>query len=434
METRSVRECPSVDSGEIEICQESGVPRSRFEVSRRSLCPQIQYGEGFDRLEAYPTKDDTLGGKLTVANEWQQWLTQQGAQWAETPDGHGDLPESFGHPHAEYTWIQTESFWCPRPDVGWLEVTGRDRAKFLHNFCTQDVRGLVPGAGAEAFITTVQGKVFAHVFLFAGHDSLWIANLGSPVSRLLAHLDKYRITEDVEFHDRSATRASLLVSGPDAEDKLVGLGLAAASLGPLNHFWTDLPTAADSSVRVHVARVDWLGQPGYLLSFDADSGLESLLCRAATALTARGIHPVGQAAFEAARIEACFPWYGQDFSEANLAQEIQRTAQAISFTKGCYLGQEPIARIDALGHVNQQLRGVRLSRGPVPLPGTPIFPPGGGDKPIGKITSATISFADDQPVALALMRRGSDRPGLQVVVHQEQGLSPATLFWAEHEA
>jgi tRNA-modifying protein YgfZ len=373
------------------------------------------------------------GGQI-VANDWHQWLTQQGAQWAPAPEDRTDLPESFGHPHAEYTWIQTESFWCPKPDVTWLEVTGRDRAKFLHNFCTQDVRGLVPGAGAEAFVTTVQGKVFAHVCLFAGHDSLWIANLGSPIPRLLAHLDKYRITEDVEFHDRSATRATLLVSGPDAEDKLIGLGLAAASLGTLNHFWTDLSLATGGAVRLHVTRVDWLGQPGYLLSCDADSGLEALLCDVAATLTARGIHPVGQAAFEAARIEACFPWYGQDFSEANLAQEIQRTAQAISFTKGCYLGQEPIARIDALGHVNQQVRGVRLSRGPVPLPGTPIFPPGGSDKPIGKITSATVSFADDLPVALALMRRGSERPGLNVVVHHEAGLSPATLFFPGLEA
>jgi folate-binding protein YgfZ len=338
----------------------------------------------------------------------------------------GLRPESFGNSHAEYTWIQTEAVVCDRSDLVWIEVTGRDRAKFLHNFCTQDVRVLVPGQGVEAFVTTVQGKVLAHVHLFAGNDSLWVVTVDSTRERLLSHLDKYRISEDVEFHDASQELTTLFVTGPDADDRLAGLGVAAASLGDHNHFWSDAMRPSDdgspAGARAHVARLDLLGQAGYLLAIET-----AHVAAYAERLIASGLHPIGEAAFEAARIEACFPWYGRDITDVNLAQEVHRTRKAISFTKGCYLGQEPIARIDAMGHVNQVLRGVRLKQGPQPEPGAAIF--AGGDKPVGRITSATISFADDLPVALAYVRRGNERAGLDVVVAGPTGPLPGTLFW-----
>lgn len=357
-----------------------------------------------------------------MTSDWRQEL---GGRF---PEG-AVRPESFGNPHAEYTWIQTESIVCDRGDLVWIELTGRDRAKFLHNFCTQEIRGLVAGQGAEAFVTSLQGKVLAHIHVFIGEESLWLATVDVTREMLLAHLDKYRITEDVEFHDRSTSHTTLFVSGPDAEDHLTRLGVAASSLGDHNHFWTDALSpegSAGPAGKVHVARVDLLGQPGYLLGVDRE-----LVSSVARRLVTAGLHPVGDLAFDAARIEACAPWYGRDISDANLAQEVQRTKRAISFTKGCYLGQEPIARIDALGHVNQILRGVRLKQGPLPEPGSPLF--AGGEKPVGRITSAAISYSDDLPVALAYVRRGSDRPGQDVVVQTTHGLQPGTLFWTGPE-
>lgn len=357
-----------------------------------------------------------------MTSEWRQDL---GGRF---PEG-SVRPESFGNPHAEYTWIQTEGIVCDRSDLIWIELTGRDRAKFLHNFCTQEIRGLVAGQGAEAFVTTIQGKVLAHIHVFVGEDSLWLTTVDVTREALLAHLDKYLITEEVEFHDRSASHTTLFVTGPDADDRLAGLGVGASSLGDHNHFWTDAlaPTGANSpAAKVHVARVDLLGQPGYLLCVEKASASQ-----VARHLAASGLHPVGDLAFEAARIEACYPWFGRDITDANLAQEVQRTKRAICFTKGCYLGQEPIARIDALGHVNQILRGVRIKQGPLPEPGSPLF--AGGDKPVGKITSAAISFSDDLPVALAYVRRGSERPGQDVVVQTGTGPQSGTLFWTGPE-
>ena len=138
------------------------------------------------------------------------------------------------------------------------------------------------------------------------------------------------------------------------------------------------------------------------------------------AALAAAVTPAGGAVFEALRIEAGFPLYGVDISEDNIAQEAGRTKQAISFTKGCYLGQEPIARLDAMGHVNRELRGMRLAEGPVPRGQTPVFDESGAQQ-VGTITSAAMSYADNKPVALAMLRAQATRPGTSVRVrHADQ--------------
>jgi tRNA-modifying protein YgfZ len=358
--------------------------------------------------------------------DWQDWLTRHGAvrEAAGAPDG-GAI-ESFGNPHAEYTWGQTESVLFDlsthgRPPLAWLELTGNDRAKFLHNFCTQDVRALVPGCGGEAFVTTLQGKVLAHAHVWAGNESLALCVTADRVAPLLKHFDKYRITEDVEFVDRSAEFVTLLAAGPEAAERLTAAGLAASSLGEMNH-------CVVPGEGVRVARVGWLGQPGFLLAVP-----RARVVQWGDRLVAAGLHPAGHRAFEALRIEACFPWYGLDITDANLAQEVRRTKQAISFAKGCYLGQETVARIDALGHVNQQLCGIRFTAGPIPPAGTPVFAEGQADKPAGRITSATLSFTEDVPVGLAYLRRGHDRSGTRVWVNMEGGIVGGEVFWVDGE-
>lgn len=369
-------------------------------------------------------------GAGVVSNpDWRDWLTRQGAVRRVAGQGPGIGPdggevESFGKPHAEYTWGQTESVLFDfsshgRPPLAWLELTGSDRAKFLHNFCTQDIRGLVPGRGAEAFVTTLQGKVLAHAQVWAGSESLALCVTADRVAPLLKHFDKYRITEDVAFVDRSAEFVTLLAAGPEAAERLTAAGLAAASLGEMNH-------CVVPGEGVRVARVGWLGQPGFLLAIPGAS-----VVTWGDRLLAAGFHPAGQQAFEALRIEACFPWYGLDITDANLAQEVRRTKQAISFAKGCYLGQETVARIDALGHVNQQLCGIRFTSGPVPPAGTPVFAEGQADKPAGRITSATLSFMEDVPVGLAYLRRGHDRSGARVWVTLDGSIVAGEVFWPE---
>ncbi len=292
-----------------------------------------------------------------------------------------------------------------------VEVTGRDRVKFLHSFCTNDIKKLQPGEGCEAFVTNVNGKLLGHIFVFAERESLWLDSVGGSASAaLLPHFDKYVITEDVRFTDRSAEFAEFLLAGSSSTELLERLGLSVASLPRYGH----LTHESDGLLLRSLRRVDWFDSPTWLLSIplaQRDKVRETL--------TQTGVREADNGEVHALRVAAGFPIYGIDITEENLAQEVGRTAQAISFTKGCYLGQEPIARIDAMGHVNRQLCRLELSSGPPPAPGTPIFDkPTSDGKVIGAITSAaTRGLANaDKPLALAYLRSVVAKAGHQVFV------------------
>ncbi|MFM9965495.1 MAG: YgfZ/GcvT domain-containing protein [Planctomycetaceae bacterium] len=294
-----------------------------------------------------------------------------------------------------------------------IEVTGRDRVKFLHSFCTNDIKKLQPGQGCEAFITNVNGKVLGHIFVFAERDSLWLESVAGSAATLLPHLDRYLITEDVQFTDRSAEFMELLIAGPQSTEFLERLGLHPVTTLPLYGHMAIGPI--DSFPVRSIRRVDWLDSPTWLLLISRDKS-EAVQ----RTLPEFGLQSANADEFHARRIAAGFPLYGIDITEENLAQEVGRTELAISFTKGCYLGQEPIARIDAMGHVNRQLCRVELSSGPLPTPGTPILDkPTPDSKQVGAITSS--AGTSESAVALAYLRTAHSRSGTQVFVDGHEG-------------
>lgn len=287
-----------------------------------------------------------------------------------------------------------------------IEVTGRDRVKFLHSFCTNDIKKLQPGQGCEAFVTNVNGKVLGHIFVFAERDSLWIDTVSGAAATLLPHFDKYTITEDVDFKDRSAEFTELLLVGPNANELLERFGLTVSSLARNDHLAHGSDTLPARSLR----RVDWFDSPTWLLSVPVAQG-----AAVKQSFVQAGAHLADENEFHSRRIAAGFPLYGLDITQDNLAQEVGRTTQAISFTKGCYLGQEPIARIDAMGHVNRQLCRIELASTMPPVVGTPVF-----DKPepdgqtIGAITSS--SAASEKSHALTYLRSSAAKVGAHVFV------------------
>jgi folate-binding protein YgfZ len=299
-----------------------------------------------------------------------------------------------------------------------IEITGGDRAKFLHNFCTNDIKRLQPGEGCEAFVANVKGRVLGHVFVFATAEALWLDSVQGAEAALLAYLSRYVISEDVELHGRSNEFGELLVSGPRTFERLRTLGIDAAPL-PVNGHMSATPAGIGATAAVR--RVDWFGPPSVLLCVPREQGSELHRSLVETA----GVIPAEDAVFDAVRIEACFPLYGRDISEDNLAQEVGRTEQAISFKKGCYLGQEPIARVDALGHVNRLLCGLRSESRPMPEPGDAVLPTD-TDTEIGRITSAAFSPAGGRPVALAYLRVAFAAAGTAVRIGDAR--TPAHVF------
>lgn len=282
-----------------------------------------------------------------------------------------------------------------------IEFTGADRAGYLHNLCTNAVRDLPPGQGCEAFLLNVKGHVIGHVSVFVSPHSIVLETVPGQAEKLLAHFDRYRIREDVQLHDRSLEWGELLLAGAQLDVLFADRGWPAPG-ARLAHAQARL---AEHSVWVR--RVDYVGPRGFLVACSREA-LDDVL----HLLLAAGAVRCGAEACEAARIEQGTPWFGRDITEENLPQEIDRNKTAISFTKGCYLGQETVARIDALGHVNRLLRGVKFSGESIPTPGTELC---AGGKVLGHVTSACWSPKLGSPLAIALVRRECDQPGLNMV-------------------
>jgi folate-binding protein YgfZ len=292
---------------------------------------------------------------------------------------------------------------------GWSSIvfTGTDRHAFLHNFCTNDVRKLLAGENCEAFITNVKGKVIGHGLITCRDSELVFVTVPQQGSALVAHFDRYIIRDDVQVRDTTAERSYILLTH-------TGTIVALAPTLALGQSW--LRFGVNASGRLRDLPVRWIGWD--LLGRAVVCGLIEVatldIPKAREALIESGMTPFGEAAFHTRRIEAGVPLFGIDFDEQNFPQEVGRDHEAVSFTKGCYLGQETVARIDALGHVNQRLVGVRFFRSGIPAPGTELSHSG---KTVGHTTSAAYSPRLSAPLGLAMVRREANAAGTRLESH-----------------
>lgn len=306
-----------------------------------------------------------------------------------------------------------------------LEMTGPDRQSFLHNFCTNNITALKPGQGCEAFLCNIKGRVIGHIFAWAGTGSLAIESVPGQQEFLKTHLERYHLLEDFSLTDLTETTGELLLTGPLSLERLRSSDLLDHALA-FNEHRTVSMELPDGPVDVSIRRTDMAGPDSYLL-VAARERIPALWQR----LLAAGAVPAGRSTFEGLRIASGFPVIGVDLTEDNLAPEAGRTERCIVFNKGCYLGQEPIARIHAMGHVNRELRGLRLPPGlSVPPTGTAVLHPTDSAKEIGRITSSGWSAQYECAVALSLLRVPFQKPGTSVVVALPEGPVTATVFWS----
>ena len=270
-------------------------------------------------------------------------------------------------------------------DRGKIIVSGTDARSFLHNLSTNDIKSLKPGTGCEAFFATAQAKAVSYARIFCGNaggsESFWLDVEPGQAEKLVKHLDRFIISEQVELADVSAEFAQMHVAGPNAENALRAAGLLGQN---------------------ETRRCDRLILPGWdvMCKQNDSESVRELLDRA-------GAMPAAEEEFNVLRIEAGMPIYGIDIDENRFVVEVGRTRQAISYTKGCYLGQEPIVMARDRGHVNRMLLGLKFrSHEPMPA-GTKLTR---DDKEVGEISSSVISprFGG---IALAYIRRGNQEPG-----------------------
>lgn len=282
-----------------------------------------------------------------------------------------------------------------RSERGKLLVSGPDAATFLQGQLTNDVEAITPGEGCYAALLDRKGHTQADMrVLRLASDRLWIDLEPEAAETVNRHLSLYRVGQEVEIADRTEDCAILSIVGPGAP-AISGAG----SLSP-EHAHHELKLA-DTTCR----------------AVATDLGLD-LICAAAdakrvvAALLEAGAERVSEQAAEIVRVEAGRPRFGREMSAATLPQEAGIDDRAVSFTKGCYIGQETVARLHYKGKPNRHLRGLRLDqpvadRDPIKL----------GDRELGQVGTAVISPALG-PIALAVIRREAE-PGARVTVGDE---------------
>ena len=263
-------------------------------------------------------------------------------------------------------------------DLGWLRrvaVRGEDRSRWLNGMVTNKVSELEPGAGAWSLVLNAQGRIQGDLTVWRDGDSLEIEWAADQQDRLLAHLDRFIIMDDVELGP-PGEQTVLGVTGPQADAVLERLGLPTLP-EPMTQ-----TRAAWNGLELRVVREYGVLAQHYQL-WTPPAAIGELW----QALGAAGATPVGTASLEAFRIAQGIPAYGIDIVERDLAQETSQL-RALNFNKGCYLGQEIVERIRSRGNVHRHLRQLELS-GPVPAAGTDLTLPGeAAGKASGHITSA----------------------------------------------
>ncbi len=380
--------------------------------------------------------------------------TNAGAQFIGYGPGDGgeaiEVAQEFGHYEAEYAAIRQRVALMHLPQRAVLQFTGADRQDFLHRMLTQDINGLKGGSTVRAFQLNQKGRVMADILVHHGDVSTWLEMDRFDLPDVRQMYESHLFADDVTIEDWTDQRTALALHGPSSLDLL--RVISSEDPQPV----ADMPGAHQvltlAGVRVTVYRADpcavmgfglWVPTPEAARVYQAlltASGYElqepgpgsdpeqaaAFAQRRRASLRGR---PIGWSAFNTARIEAGSPIFHVDFGHDSLPAETGVLDEAVSFTKGCYLGQEIVARMKSLGHPKRVLVALRLDSEQLPLAGARVIEPASDDQVgaqgvthsvIGGVTSSAISpILGHRPVVFAVIKWGKHTPGTAVQVSAE---------------
>jgi folate-binding protein YgfZ len=323
------------------------------------------------------------------------------------------VPLRYGDPLAEHRAVMGATGLLDRSMVGKVVVTGRDRATFLQGMLSNDIKALQPGQGCPAAFLDAHGKVVSLLAVYVLEDRILLELPAGSTDKFLQTIDKFLISEKAYFEASDDGYVVLSVQGPGAEKTLAGLAAAPLAAEPYSH-----QEASIAGEPVRIVRRSHAASPGFDCWAAAAHG--PALWKA---LREAGGAPVGAEAAEVLRVEAGIPAFGADVDE-NLILPETRLDQLVSYTKGCYIGQETVARVKYRGHVNRGLSGLVVEGKEVPTSGDVVL---AEDKEVGRVTSAVHSIALGKPIALGYVRREHFEPGSAVAVRVRDQLVPARV-------
>lgn len=299
---------------------------------------------------------------------------------------------SQGYPAQGYPALREHSAWLDLSARGKIRVSGEDRARLLHAMTTNHVQQLKPGEGCYVFFLNAQGRILGDANLFCFEDHFLLDTEPETRHKLFDHLDRYIIADDVTLSDETDRIATIAVEGPEA-------ALALAKLGaPIPDTEYSTATCGERTI----ARVDSTGAGGFFI-FTTTADKPHLIQELENA----GAAPATSDEAIVVRLENGRPRYGEEITERFLVQETGQL-QAVSFNKGCYLGQEIVERVRSRAQIHRILRRLEIDSSEVPPPGTKFDG--------GEIVSALLSPALGKVVAMAYVRTPSSEPGTELTI------------------
>jgi len=327
------------------------------------------------------------------------------------------LPERFTDLAGEYRLARESVAVTDTNYQAFFYLDGPDRVRYLNAVLTNNIKDLAAGQGNVSLLLNPQGHILAEVETYALAERLLAVTHAAVRERTFATLDKFIIMDDVTLADATEQTGSVALEGPKAAALLRELcGVDLAALPDHSH-----QEATLGSIPCRVVRRSFFGGVGAELIAQRSQivGLWGVLFEAASA---RGGGPIGYAALSVLRLEAGIPWFGYDFDDKQIPHEAALESSHISYTKGCYTGQEIVERVHSRGHVNRRRVGLQFSGSGVPERGAKLF---AGEQEMGHVTSAAAipasAGAPSRTIGIGYVRREHNSPG-------------SSLRWKEGEA
>jgi folate-binding protein YgfZ len=329
--------------------------------------------------------------------------------------GIEQTPLNYGDTTHEYWAVKQGAGLADLSHTGRLSITGKDSISFLNSLLTNDASQLKDGMGQRSALLNTKARVLADLYLYNQPNRVIVDTGDSPGSRVKEVLERYVITEDVQIRDVGADLVLITLQGANAAKAIKEtLGVDAQSLKPLQS------AAIGPSIIVSRDRTGLGGFDFFVPIDEAESVWQGLLLRSGDF----GLNPVGMTALEALRLEAGFPKYGVDVDENTIILEAGYK-DAISFSKGCYLGQEVVARATHIGRVNKQLARIDLETQEPPPKGTRLKSEG---LDAGFITSAAFSPGLGRVAGLGYANRDFAKAGIELEAEYMEKKIPASVM------
>lgn len=324
-----------------------------------------------------------------------------------------EMPAHFGDIAVEYGAATQRCGVVDLSHRGKITMTGADRQTFLHRIVTNDISGLKPGDGTYACMLSPQGKILSDMSVYVRADDLLFDTEPGMAAVLQEILDRYALMDDVSMDDATATVGTIGLRGPEASTCLNRLGFTLDANDPMRHMTVEFDATAITVVVNSNA-----GVSGYDL-FIQNGGLRKLWIT----LLECGAVSVGLETLEIIRVEAGIPRYGAELDERIIPNEAVKE-RAVSFEKGCYIGQEPVVMMEHRGRPNRILSGLKVLGDIMPQKDAVLQKDG---QDAGWVTSAVRSPSEEGIIALGFVRRKYMKVGDRIIVELKDGSTEAEI-------